>query len=128
MSAEDPFPTVVITPEGVDPDRMRLASKPDFGPPFSIGEVAKVFFGRKTYWVRWRERKGLFALGDGSGSQARRSQHKARVYYLADVERMIYGLLQNEKMDGTWAARCLAVVYSCAANYEEPQTIERPES
>lgn len=120
MAVEDPFPSVVMTPEGVDPDRMRLASKPDFGPSFSIGEVAKFFFARKTYWVRWRERSGLFALDDGTGSQPRRSEHKARVYYLGDVERMIFGLLGNRKMDSLRAGRCLAIVYACAANYEEP--------
>lgn len=117
MATEEPFPSVVVTPAGVDPDKMRLAGKPDFGPPFSIGEVAKVFFARKVHWVRFRERAGLFGV-----TPARRN--KARVYYLADVERMIYGLLDRGKMDARRAGLCLTIVYGVAANYEEPPEAE----
>lgn len=113
MATEDPFPTVVVTPEGVDPDRMRFAERPDFGPEWKIGQVATVFFARKVYWVRWRERAGLFG-------EVPARRNKARVYHFADVERMIYALLDRGKIDGQRAARCLAVVYACAANYEVP--------
>lgn len=81
-------------------DSMCALDKTGFPKPnFSVQETAKVFFGKKGDWLRWRERTGGFTI-DGKSVLPRRSEKGNRRYTLADIERMAHALAQNEAIDG----------------------------
>ncbi len=71
--------------EGVD------ATPENGGPTFTISEIAKFFFGRSAHWVRWRERTGAFTY-EGKPVGIHRTPKGARMYDLADVEKMAHAL------------------------------------
>jgi hypothetical protein len=78
-------------------------------PRFSVGELAKVFFGRSSHWIRWNERKGRLIL-DGEPVGASRSKSGARTYSLVDVERMAHALAMNGGITGEQLLNALRIV------------------
>lgn len=102
--------TVVVTDTRLDPDSFLLTGiDVSGGPQFTVSEVAKVFFGRSSHWVRWLETQGAFML-DGQVVGAGRTAKGARVYSLADVEKMTHALAQQGKINGAQAANALHIV------------------
>lgn len=75
-------------------------------PHYSVQVAAQVFFARSPDWLRWREKpklpdhpEGFFIL-DGKKIEMKRTKKGARIYTLADIERMAHALAQNEALDG----------------------------
>lgn len=88
-------PTVtqyVITDNEIPDDRLIYEGVDvSEGPTFTISEIAKFFFGRSAHWVRWRERTGAFTY-EGKPVGIHRTPKGARMYDLADVEKMAHAL------------------------------------
>lgn len=90
----------VITDEGIPADHLILDGVDlSEGPTYTIGELAKFFFGRSDHWVRWRERNDMFVF-DGVPVGTQRTETGIRFYSLADVEKMGHALAENNKIDG----------------------------
>lgn len=83
------------------------------GPTFTVTEMAKVFFGRSSHWVRLHESEGKLVL-DGSPVGARRTQAGARVYNLADVEQISHALAQQGEISGRQLNDALLIVSTMA--------------
>lgn len=94
MTAQEDVRVAVVDPR-VDPARLSLAdvdtsTKP--GSLYTVGEVARVFFGLSAHWLRWRERQGLFVLGGGDPScrhQRRLAESKRVGRHVVSQERTI---------------------------------------
>lgn len=90
----------VITDDGLPADHLIFEGVDvDEGPRFTISEVAKFFFGRSAHWVRWRERSGAFTF-EGQPVGVHRTPKGARVYDLADVEKMAHALAAERHITG----------------------------
>jgi len=95
-------PMVVLTDDDLDPHHLLMEglSPEEYAKPsFSVNEMAKVFFARTGYWVRWREGRGQFLL-DGVPIANKRTQANGdypgqRRYNLADVELIAHALAQR---------------------------------
>lgn len=117
MALIEPLPlgeTVVVTDARLDPDKLMLDGVDTAKEPhFTVSEVAKVFFARTSHWIRWLESQQAFIL-DGENVAERRTDKGARVYTLADVERMTHALAVNGKINGAQAANALHIVQTIA--------------
>lgn len=82
-------------------------------PTFSVSEAAKVFFGKSSHWMRWREESGHFVL-DGQPIEVPRTEQGARVYTLPVIERLAHGLAQQGAISGAQLANILMVIESIA--------------
>ena len=110
MTAE----TVVVTDTRLDSEKFMLDGiDVSADPTFKVSDVAKIFFGRSSHWVRWLEGKDAFTL-DGVEVGTRRTEKGARVYTLADVEKMTHALAQQGKINGAQAANSLHIVQTIA--------------
>ena len=95
-------------------------------PNYSVQDAAKVFFARSADWLRWRGRPvhphkedqpctsrchpdGYFVL-DGVKIEEKRTEAGARVYTLADIERMAHALAQKEALDGRALTNVIMIV------------------
>lgn len=86
---------MIIEGEGIDPDRMMFDGVDQSkSPTFTMGEVAKLFFGRSTSWLRVKERDGEFVL-DGVEIVPSRSETNWRKFVLADIERLAHALASS---------------------------------
>ena len=112
----DPFVQILITDSEIDTDRLMLDGLPmDSSPVFSVSEVAKIFFARSDHWMRWRERKGFFAIdGDPVGG---RTEAGARTYTLNDAERVLHAAARNGSISGAQLLIGLKIVRAMAVNY-----------
>lgn len=103
-------------------------------PNFSVQDTAKFFFARSADWLRWRGRPvhphkkgaacnerchpyGYFVL-DGEPITIKRTEAGARVYTLADVERMAHALAQNGALDGNTLTNVIMLVKWVARLYK----------
>ena len=75
------------------------------GPTFTTGEVAKIFFGRRRWWLQMHD----FVL-DGALIEPRRNEHGVRQYTLVDIERMGYALAQAGEIGGERLISILSIV------------------
>lgn len=106
--------TVVVTDTRLDSEKFMLEGiDVSEGPQFTVSEVAKVFFGRSSHWVRWLEGQGGFVL-DGEVVGTARTAKGARVYDLSDIEKMTHALAQQGKINGAQAANALLIVQTIA--------------
>lgn len=106
--------TVVVTDTRLDSERFMLDGiDVSEGPQFTVSEIAKVFFGRSSHWVRWLEGQKALML-DGKEVGTGRTAKGARVYDLADVEKITHALAQGRKISGAQAANALLVVQTVA--------------
>ncbi len=64
-------------------------------PTFTVSEVAKMFFGKSTHWVRLLE---PFILDEEEVAN-RRTDQGARYYTLGDIELMAHALAQQRRID-----------------------------
>ena len=125
-------PSAVISDDLNPPDRDYwvyddMCAKDKSGTPvpnYSVQDAAKVFFARSADWLRWRGRPnmpkhpdGYFVL-DGVKIEEKRTEAGARVYTLADVERMAHALAQNEALDGRALTNVIMIVKWQARLYE----------
>lgn len=78
-------------------------------PHFTVSEVAKVFFGRSSHWMRWLERHGWLEL-DGEAVGTKRTEQGARYYTLDDVENIAHALAQKGKINVAQLTNCLLIV------------------
>lgn len=100
----------VITDEGIPEDHLIFEGVDvTEGPHFTISEVAKFFFGRSPHWIRWRERGGKFVF-DGEQVGTQRTPKGARLYDLADVEKMAHALAEGDHIDATQLSNILKLV------------------
>lgn len=104
----DSIPADKLMLDGIDVSRE---------PKFSVGEIAKVFFGRSSHWIRWNERRGKILL-DGEAVGADRSESGARRYDLADIEKMAHALAQTGAIDGEQLRNALHIVQIQARIYK----------
>jgi hypothetical protein len=137
---DDVLRRMVIATEEIDPNRMIFdgidtTTLPNGrpGPTFSVGEVAKVFFGRTGHWIRWCENKGKLTLDgkqvghrttflDDEGNQALTGEGRPkpgyRYYTLADVEAMAHALAQHQTIDGGELIMVLATARNIAVQWK----------
>ena len=102
--------TVVVTDTRLDSEKFMLEGiDVSAGPTFKVSDIAKIFFGRSSHWVRWLEAKNALVL-DGQEVGTRRTAKGARVYTLADIEKIVHALAQQGKINGAQAANALHVV------------------
>lgn len=85
-------------------------------PHYSVQDAAKVFFARSPDWLRWREKPklpdhpdGFFVL-NGEKIEGKRTEAGARIYSLADIERMAHALAQNDALDGLTLTKVIMLV------------------
>lgn len=126
----EPSPARVIVCDDLPADRLMLEDiDVEAEPRYSVGELAKVFFGRSSHWIRWNERKGRLVL-DGERVGADRSASGARTYNLADIERMAHALAQNGGIDGMQLLNALRIVQAQARiyGYLAPEYVAEPEA
>jgi hypothetical protein len=127
-------PTAVVRDDLNPPDRDywvydEMCQTDKFGipvPNYSVQDAAKVFFARSADWLRWRGRPvhphkpneacnarcrpdGYFVL-DGMKIEEKRTEAGARVYTLADIERMAHALAQNDALDGLTLTKVIMIV------------------
>lgn len=107
--------TIVVTDTRLDSEAFLLDGVDVSAKPlFSVSEVAKVFFGLSGHWIRWLETtKHAFVL-DGADIEFSRTDKGARVYSLADVEKMTHALAQGSHINGAQAANALLIVQTIA--------------
>lgn len=88
-------------------------------PWFSSDEVAKCFFGRGSWWIRWRLRStkdhpdGHFVL-DGKPLEFVRGRQLQRKFSLFDIEKMAHSLAQQGDITPTQLAKTIHIVKTCA--------------
>lgn len=108
-----PYDQVTVTDPRLDDKRYLLegidVSDPEKAPHFTVSEVARVFFGRTSHWIRWQEGLGNFSL-DGTEVGTDRTPSGARTYTLADVELMAHALATNGAISGRQLNDALLVV------------------
>lgn len=78
-------------------------------PTFTISEVAKFFFARTRHWIRWREKGGLFVY-EGKVVGTQRTDKGARIYDLADVEKMAHALAAHDGIEADELTMILRLV------------------
>lgn len=101
---------VVVSSEKLPTDRLILEGLDvSEGPLFNITEVAKVFFGRTAYWIRWLDREDAFYLDDEYVGGTR-TQSGARSYDLSHIEKMAHALAQKNKINTQQLHNALMVV------------------
>lgn len=74
---------------------------------FSVGEVAKLFFGKSVAWVRAGERTGYFVREDGTPVEPDRSSAKDRGGY---GERRYTVNMIEEMGDSLWRQKRISAV------------------
>lgn len=108
---------IVVVDAALDPTKFILEGiDVSREPIFTVGEVAKVFFGRSAHWIRWRERKGYFDL-DGEPVGDTRTSEGARRYNLADIEKMAHALASKGAITGSQLRNALMLVQTEARVY-----------
>jgi hypothetical protein len=78
-------------------------------PTFTVGEVAKFFFGRTSYWLRWCERKAHSTTSPATVADRRSDGHN-RAYTLEDVEKVARMLYENRAISETKLIRVLMLI------------------
>lgn len=102
---------VVVTDARLPEDRLLMEGIDcSEGPLYTVSEVAKFFFAKSAYWIRWRERSGAFVL-DGKPVGTARTPQGARVYDLSDIEKMAHALASQRLLDGMDLQLVLYAVY-----------------
>jgi hypothetical protein len=135
---DDPRPRVVMTISDIDPERMMLEGvnlqpldpvlkKPKKLMTFSVGEIAKTFFGKSPDWVRWREAHGYLTLdGEKVGvgrttpvdANGKKTKTKGqRRYTLADVEKIAHALAEKGAIDSVQLIAALRIIEQIAIMY-----------
>lgn len=90
-------------------------------PSFSVKETGLLAFGKSPDWVRWRSMPakghpdGYFVLDEHDPEnrvklEPRRTEHSARWYSLADIEKMAHALLQNGAIDAEYFTCVIMIV------------------
>jgi hypothetical protein len=93
----EPISTLSLLGVKLDSDEFifaRYDTDADNAPHYSVGEVAKFFFGFTSHWLRWREMKGDLVLG-GKEVEVSRTETGIRTYTLADVEKITHALMEQ---------------------------------
>lgn len=108
--------TVVVTDVRLDADKFMLDGiDVTEAPVFTVSEVAKIFFGRTGYWIRWLEtNKPESFLLDGVRVANSRTPKGSRIYTLGDVEQMTHAFAAGGHINGAQAANSLLVVQTIA--------------
>jgi hypothetical protein len=103
---------VVLADRKIDPDNLIMDGiDDDEHPLFSVGEMAKVFFGMSTHWVRWIDKEPIYYNGEQVGNRRRNG---ARVYTLSDIEKMAHALAQVKRISVPKLRAALETVYAQA--------------
>lgn len=103
MSLSGDFqPTVIISDSAIDPDRFLFEGVDTSpGPVYSVGETAKIFFGRSPSWLRGHESAGKFLIpGQDPVVPNRRVQNSARFFCLEDIEKIAHCLAYHGVLTG----------------------------
>lgn len=104
-------------------DRKMLFQKIDTteGPTLQVVEVTKMFFARSNYWIHWLERQGRI-VWEGEPLEARREERgehgEARIYDIADVEKLVYALADEGVIDERQRVSALVTLVGLAAVWE----------
>jgi hypothetical protein len=127
-----------LTPEGRDywiyPEMLQTDKNGVLVPSYTVKEVALVFFAKSADWLRWRSRPvhphepqephsdrcrpdGYFVLDD-EPIVPERTEHGARVYSLANVERMAHALTQNGGMSTEELIETIMIIKWTARRYK----------
>lgn len=92
MSDLQEIDRVILADRRIDPDNLIMDGIDDTEYPlYSVGEMAKVFFGMSTHWVRWMDKDPIMYGEERVGDRRRNG---ARVYSLSDVEKMAHAWAQ----------------------------------
>jgi hypothetical protein len=102
--------------------------KLDKKPRYSIGETSKLFFGVSVHWMRWLEDVDEFYFDerkvkegkqkpdrpalvfDGERLITPKQSNGIRYYTLDFIEKMAYGLAQNNRLTGAQLNNTLTVI------------------
>jgi hypothetical protein len=87
------------------------------GPEFSISELVKVFFAKKTdHWIRWKEREGAFKI-NGQPVGQRRTDKGSRTWNLAEIEQMLHAAALDDSITGAQLMAGLRIVKALGVTY-----------
>jgi hypothetical protein len=121
------FPGYIVTEEMIE-DRIRSKGPRGAHPTYHMNEVAKFFFAMSASWLRLRLKSDgdhpetWFVNPDGTRMRFRRNDPgkavSARVFWLSDIEPMVWSLVRFGGIEPDRLAHVLRVVEAQGVLYE----------
>jgi hypothetical protein len=115
----------IARPYWIRYESLPTTAQGDHFPVFSRAEVAKCFFGWKSFWLRNRmndlsDEHGRLPLDGGLMDPLPLDGHGSPVFNLADIERVAHALAQAGSISGIHLQRTVAIVRAVAYQYGVP--------